>query len=317
MICKSVKCTSYTVPFAEKVFDVLPARYRKAYSRCPSYGSLGLTEIRIRDGLPCSFTFGNVNAVMKGENGEAIVSDTDEIYEILHTVCGGSVYSCQGTIREGYIPFGGTRIGVSGSGIIVDGKYAGQHKITSLAIRIPFFAENAADGALGYIREKGFMSAMGILAVSPPNCGKTTFLRALAKGLSLPAEYGGFSKRVCIIDERGELYDKEHMRGCLCDVISGVPKIQALEMAIRTMSPEVVVLDEMGNENITGLLCKAYSGGVNVAASVHGNGVRDILYGRELRNAVSSGVFSTAYIMEENSAVKPGQIADLMKVVTE
>ena len=79
----------------------------------------------------------------------------------------------------------------------------------------------------------------GVLVVGPPSSGKTTFLRDVARSLSL-GRFGP-SRRVAVVDERGELggYDL----GPNADVLRGYPKAAGLDAAIRTLSPEVAVLD--------------------------------------------------------------------------
>lgn len=310
MICKTVRYRASGVADIGKILSILPEKYTFAYGRLTENEKSCLSEIRIRAGHPCSFTALSENIVMYDENGIMIRSDSAEIALIMQKACDGSLYSRSQEIKNGYISFCGTRIGLCGSGINVEDEYVGQRSITSLSIRIPVYAPEAADIVLGYIRKNGFSDSMGILAVSPPNFGKTTFLRSLANGLS-DTGTKGFSKRVCIIDERGELYCGKCMSSCLLDVISGVPKIKALEMAIRTMSPEIVIFDEIGNERDTELLCSAFSGGVHIAASVHGNSISDIMYNKGIRTAFSKGVFRTVYLMKENAAKCPGEIIDV------
>ena len=140
--------------------------------------------------------------------------------------------------------------------------------------------------------------------------GKTTFLRALAAGLSDYSE-NGFGKRVCIIDERGELYNRKKLLSGFCDVISGIPKLKAIEMVTRTMSPQVIVFDEIGNEGEAELLCSAYSGGIYIAASVHGNSLSDVSAKNGIRKAINSGVFKTAYLMKRSACYGEGEIITL------
>ncbi len=312
VICKTVKHISRCDNLTDKILGCLPYKYTAAYNGLDGYRRKNLTEIRIRADSPCSFTTGKENIVMRDIDGNIIVSDTEEIAEITEKLCAGSVYSRASQIKDGYIPFCGTRVGVCGLGSCIDGEYTGQRRITSLVFRIPAFLQDAADKAYDYIIKGGFENTMGILAVSPPNCGKTTFLRALAARLSAVEPFG-LGKRVCIIDERGELYSRSMMKDCLCDVICGIPKTRALEMAIRTMSPQVVIFDETGNEAETELLCNAYSGGVYIAASVHGNGLQNVLYSRGMRAAFDKGVFSTVYLMKENAAYSDGEIISVSK----
>lgn len=297
-------------PFIRDILDLLPEKYGRAYDKLTHFERVNLCEIRIRADRPCSFTVGNKNIPMRCDGENIILSSASEIEDILERLCDGSVYSFSDMIGEGYIPYKGTRIGVCGNGGSVDGKYDGQRKITSVSIRIPGEIVNAADSVLEYINANGVGNTMGILAISPPNCGKTTFLRALARGLS-DVTLSHTPKRVCIIDERDELYNDRMMKNCFCDVIKGVPKVRALEMAVRTMSPEVIVVDEIGNEREAELIGKAYSGGIYVAASVHGNDTNNMTASEAVKRIIGKGVFGTAYVMKDNAAYSPGKIIPL------
>ena len=306
-----VRLKGYEVPFVQSILELLPQKYSDAFYEIPPSEREKITEIRIRSDSPCSFTVVNRNYPMKDKNGNIFSSNYGEIWEIISKLCEDSVYSYSQQIKEGYIPYKGTRIGVCGTGSCIDGEYVGQRKLTSISIRIPGYFPDAANSVLEYIRENGFDSSMGVLAISPPNYGKTTFLRALAAGLSDYSQKG-FGKRVCIIDERGEMSSQKAFPSCFCDVISGIPKLQAVEMVTRTMSPQVIVFDEIGNEREAELLCSAFSGGVYIAASVHGNSLEDIAAKNGIYKAIGSGVFKTAYIMQKNASLENGEIIPLL-----
>lgn len=308
MTDNKIKFKTVPSPFTEKILRVLPQKYTAAYLRLSEYERLKLTEIRIRANRPCSFTVENRNIPMVADNG-ILISEFEEIELILEKLCEGSVYSFADTIKNGYLPYCGTRIGVCGVGSCVDEEYIGQKNITSISIRIPGFIPNAADDFLSVALCKGIENSMGVLCVSPPNCGKTTFLRALAQGLS--DIYSDFAMRVCIIDEREEIYNRSFFENCICDVISGVPKFLSAQNAVRSMSPQVLVFDEIRNEEESEMLCRAYSGGIYVAASVHGNRINDVMSKKYIRLAVENGVFSTLYFINRNGCKIQGRIVNI------
>ena len=192
-----IKLKGYDSIFTERILELLPQKYTDAFYAISPDVRESITEIRIRSDSPCSFTVANRNYPMKDKDGNVFCSSQREIEQIIGKLCEGSVYSYAQQIKDGYIPYRGTRIGVCGTGSCIDGSYIGQRKLTSLSIRIPGYFPDAANSVLKYIREIGFDSSMGVLAISPPNFGKTPFLRALAAGLS---DYSpkGFGKRVCI-----------------------------------------------------------------------------------------------------------------------
>ena len=82
--------------------------------------------------------------------------------------------------------------------------------------------------------------------------GKTTFLRSAAYLLSTGRE----ALRVGVADERDELITPE-MSACIIDRVSGCPKALAVEILTRTMSPQVIICDEIGAGGAEELLAAA------------------------------------------------------------
>ena len=68
--------------------------------------------------------------------------------------------------------------------------------------------------------------------------GKTTLLRSIARELVRQ------QKILSVIDERRELF-AGNTHGEALDVLAGLPKGQAVQMALRTLSPQVILLDEL------------------------------------------------------------------------
>lgn len=86
---------------------------------------------------------------------------------------------------------------------------------------------------------------------SPPNVGKTTLIRDIAKTLSS----GKFAHRMAIVDTRGEIYIKTAFENSIADVLSGYPRAKGIEIATRTMSPEVIICDEIGTLEEAKAIC--------------------------------------------------------------
>lgn len=276
------------------ILSALPERYRNAYYGLSENERNGITEMRIRADMPCSFTTLGRNIVMRENGGGRIlVSDKKEIEAIVYRLCEGSVYSFAEHMKRGYIPFGAVRVGISGTAFFTGSKMQGFNSVSSLNIRIPRYINTAGD-MLSYIEREGIENSLGVIAISPPNCGKTTFLRSLAKGLSDTKVKNPM--RVCLIDERDELYSPDFFRPCICDVLSGIPKAEAIELATRTLSPQLIICDEIGNEAEAELLLEAVRGGVYLAASFHGTGVSELLRKKHLKGLICSGAFKTARI---------------------
>lgn len=299
-----IKVQSVNTCVLSKIFSVLPLKYRIAYENLKSEERARLFEIRIREDKPCSFTVSGKTVVMTDTFGKIIKSTQQEIEEIVLSLCGGSLYNFTQQIKCGYIPFYGTRVGVSGDGYYEGDEYRGLLKITSLNIRIPRFFLDTAREFSEFVFLEGIENTLGVLVISPPGCGKTTFLRSLAMNISKIQNGKRAPKRVCLIDEREELYNKTYFESCVCDVISGVSKIQGIEMTTRSMSPEIIVCDEIGNEQEAKLLRNASNCGCYIAASVHGTCLEDVLCKKHFRNLIRDGVFKTAHVLNfENESV--------------
>ena len=73
---------------------------------------------------------------------------------------------------------------------------------------------------------------------------------------------------VAVIDERGELFPPEQPLPPL-ERIGGVDKARAVQMALRTLAPQVILLDELGSLEETMALEQGFFSGVDFIASIH------------------------------------------------
>jgi len=253
----------------------LPARIGLAVSKLPKEALNGATELRLRANAPTSLTISGKNRCFN-ENGrfcgvdKAIRADDKEIAECLSLISRSSMYSFGDTIKQGYIPFGeGCRAGLCGQGIVRDGALAGFSRVYGINLRLKRFIGDYGYEAVRRITEKGLRSA---LVYSPPNKGKTTLLKSIAWLLSNGSM--GKAYKVAVADERGELFVPELQNG-LVDAVCGVKKTKAMELLCRSMSPEVLICDELSYED--GATLSEYMGtGVAVIASIHGQTLEEL-----------------------------------------
>ena len=195
-------------------------------------------------------------------------------------------------------------MGISGHCIEKEGKIRLIHPVSSLNIRILRQIKGVAMVIMPCIR-----SSSGIhnsLIVAPPGGGKTTLLRDMIRILS-GGEDGGPPLRMGVVDERGELAGS--VRGIpsldvgpQTDVLDGCSKAWGIERLIRTMAPQVIAVDELGQPQDAAALQEAARCGVGVLATVHGASADD-LDRPMLRPLIDSGVFSRAIVL----GAVPGQ----------
>lgn len=257
----------------------LPEKILKSLRKLTESGAVSteeVTEIRLRSEGISGVTCGRLNIPIPGELGTA------DIAECVKRFCRGSVYANEDTIRRGYIVFDrGIRIGVCGT-YASDGR--GIREITSVNIRIPHPVRGISDEILKVCLTPGGIKSL--LVYSPPGGGKTTVLRDAAARLG-----GEYKKRVALIDTRGELYIKEMFSGCMCDVLNGYPRGVGMEIATRTLSPEVIICDELGNLDEAREVLEAQNVGVPVIASAHASSVGELMRRPGIRLLHDNDVF--------------------------
>lgn len=256
----------------EKIaLSYLPDELRAAVTETSLlYGAVD--EIRLRLMRELSLTIGGRNVLC------GVICSKKNLEYTVNRLCQGSLYSHADNIREGVITTDcGIRAGVCGKAVLLNGKLEYVRDISSVCIRIPHRIPGAADEVFRRMKNGG------VLIYSPPGCGKTTILRELIPMI-------GETKRVAVVDTRYELCVDN--AGALVDVYAGYPRSMGIISAVRTMSPEVIVCDEiMAEEDIHGIE-NAFGAGVTVCASVHGDSVEGICREPGIRKLLEIGVFT-------------------------
>lgn len=263
-----------------------------------------LQEVRIKIEKPIIMTVGNREVV-----SDYIVSNEDLKY-ILQRISNYSLYAYEEEIRQGFITIkGGHRVGIAGECVNESGKIKTIRNISSLNIRICREIIGCSDEIMKYlVNDK---KVYNTIIISPPKCGKTTLLRDIARNLSL------IGKKISIIDERSEIAAcylgiPQMDIGIRCDVLDNCLKSEGMIMAIRSLSPDVIVCDEIGTEKDIESLNMAFNSGVNVIITIHGADVSD-LFNRECFNKlINNNILERVVILENREKV--GHIKGIYKI---
>lgn len=213
-----------------------------------------------------------------------LVCTEDLMKETLSCCTNRSFYSHSDTILEGYIALpGGIRAGVCGKAICHEGKILSVKDISFFSIRIPRPVLGVANPLFTVLRSTNFQK--GMLLYSPPGIGKTTVLRELTRTLASPPHL----LSIALLDQRGEL--SAGLENCpSLSVYLYYPKEKALSVALRTAAPDLVILDEIGKEECSGL-AECGKGGVAVIASAHAANHRELLARPGIAALLQAGMF--------------------------
>ena len=245
--------------------------------------TLYVSEIRLRANAPMSVSFAGRNVLRFG--GAYVICNEAEVAETLQKLCEDSVHTYGETIKEGYVMLeNGYRIGVCGRAGISGDSIRSIYGMTSLSIRIPHPISGASHEILRYIRQE---SIQGALIYAPPNVGKTTLIRDMAATLSK----GNHAKRVALIDTRGEIYMKSMFAESLVDVLHGYPRAKGIEIATRTLSPEVIFCDEIGSAEEAKAILSAANSGVPLIATAHAESFDTLLKRPNIRTLYDHHIF--------------------------
>lgn len=288
---------SRETPF-EQVTAVLPEPIRSGCLALPQPVWERCQEIRLTSGQPVSL-YGEGRLRFLGEGAlldepqGALCATAAQVRSCVQACCEYSLYSHQDQIAQGFLTIrGGHRVGLCGKRFYSLETGETVHEFEAVNLRIARGALPADPAVLRFYRLHGLGNT---LIVGPPGSGKTTLLRGLIRAFS----GGGWERylKVGVVDERGEL---ANCLGGQCQtdlgpgafVQSYFSKAEGIFRCVRTMSPDLVACDEIGNEEDVAALRRCAVSGVWVIATAHGDTVEDLRRNPALAPLLKQGFFT-------------------------
>lgn len=280
----------------EEVIPYLPEKTAKAVRSLSDTEQKNLREIRIQWDNP---------TLLYTNEGRKICPETlhtkEEIESVFRRICASSAYAHRNEIRAGFVTMpGGHRVGIVGTAVLGEnGTVEGVRDICGLNIRIAREYDASLQSILPHICVDGRIRNMMLLG--PPCSGKTTVLRAIAKELSRTVP-------VSVIDEREELFPSFRPAPVGCDVLRGYPKSVGILQALRTLSPRVIVCDEIGTAAEVCAMMDGLRSGVSLIVSAHAYSAEELLQRPPIRQLFFAGGIDVAVFLDPH---RVGTVCDI------
>lgn len=305
----------------EVLINSLSENIRMLFRGIPKEEFSSMEEIRLRSGKPLiirrdgkEYFVDNLGGT-SAENRNSYIVTAQDILATVTLMSGYSIYAYGEELKSGYITLqGGHRVGICGKTIVEKGVVQTIKNISALNIRVSHELFGCADKAVKYIING--RSIRHTLIVSPPRCGKTTLLRDLVRQISDGIKSSGFEGlSVGVVDERSEIAGSymgtaQNDVGIRTDVLDCCPKSEGMIMLIRSMSPEVIAVDEIGKKEDIYAIEEIINAGIKLICTVHGDNITDIINKPELDNLLKKKIFERIIILSYKNG--PGTIDSIL-----
>ncbi len=272
-----------------EVLPVLPPNLEKMIAGLPGHILARLEEIRLRRDRPLAAGAGGQDYFLRPDGQPDLIPDNayltsgEDLERVIHNISGSSFYALEEELRNGYITLpGGHRIGLTGRAVLEDGRVKTLKYLSGLNIRISREIKGAAAALLPRLLDQAANNIHHTVIFSPPCCGKTTLLRDLVRLASNGVPQLNYPGRtVGLVDERSEIAGcyrgvPQMDVGVRTDVLDGCPKAQGMIMLLRSMSPDIIVTDEIGKMEDISALEEVFNAGVRIIVTIHASSLREL-----------------------------------------
>lgn len=284
----------------QAVLRYLPVPVRSAVQQMPAEVQTQIQEVRLRAEKPVAVVIQQQERFLAPDGtrtqqpAKALRMSQRTLEQTFQAVCSYSVYRYAREISQGFITVdGGNRVGIAGSAVYRDGVLTQVHHITGLNFRISHSVTGCAEELYGQTCSSRPQS---VLLAGAVGSGKTTMLRDMCRLL-------GAEHRVSLIDGRSEIAAVQQGVPCYdvglhTDVLDGYARAEGLLTALRVMTPDVLVCDEIGTEADAEAILRIYGCGVPVVASAHAVSWEDVQRRAVLEALLRAGAFQYVALLD-------------------
>ena len=283
--------------------SLLPEGYKEILKNINEGIAVKVKEIRFRIQEPITINTQNEIFFIKKDGSltvsfstDLITTDEKDLQEIVFCLSRRSLHTYQDMIAKGFIPLrGGCKAGVVGRAVMKNGSVYSVSSFNSVNIRV---SRGFYGCSFDVVNNVG-ADCSSFLIIGSPLSGKTTVLRDLCRFYSGKERLNPL--KTAIIDERDEIASRSFGEGIdvgvHTDVLTLYPKAVGTEIAVRTLSPDIVVLDEIGSDEEVKAILSAVNTGVNFIATAHGSSLEEVLRRPNIKSLVNSRVFEKAVVL--------------------
>ena len=289
----------------EELIRLFSGKVRRIMERA-TLDMANIYEIRLRVHSPLLLVYAGEEFFVTEEGALSTEAEkgyqiqAEDVRETMEYIGNYSLYAYEEELRQGFLTVqGGHRVGIAGKAVLENEKVRGIRHISCINVRVAHQQKGCADKVIPYLMKQGRFCHT--LIVSAPRCGKTTLLRDIIRQIS-----DGTKDRpgltVGVVDERSEIAGcylgvAQNDVGIRTDVLDCCPKAEGMMMLIRSMSPEVVAVDEIGTSEDIRALEAVINCGCKILATVHGTSMEDVMKKPLLSRLVDEHVFERYVVL--------------------
>jgi stage III sporulation protein AA len=246
-------------------------------------------EIRLRAGQAISVEYAEKRLFV---NTAVTPGDLKNLIELF---CDYSLHSFARQLSQGFITLkGGHRAGFCGTAVVENDNVKSIRSITSINLRIAREFPGCSDKLFNLLPAENIKS---LLIIGKPMSAKTTILRDFARNLS----ESGY--KASVIDERSEI----NAKGANIDTLDGFPKKTGFITALRALSPDFIICDEVADDGAE--IAQCLNSGAGVIMTAHCGSLEEALNS----HALSGVIGQVNYIALLGTGINIGKLQGLWK----